>query len=97
MIPLSGALRYNQGMTHGTKPEMNSRDDLVMFIYTLQDELDEHPESWGNKDLVTYLGALARFLNDADGYYHNMKLEIDADVPSWRLMADSLRAASEYD
>ncbi|HEX3599552.1 MAG TPA: hypothetical protein VHU84_05380 [Lacipirellulaceae bacterium] len=77
--------------------EMNSRDDLVHFIYALEDELKEHPDVWENKDLGTFLGALARFLNDADGYYRNAKLDVDADVPSWRLLADSLQAASVYD
>lgn len=77
--------------------EMNTRDDLVQFIYALQDQIKEHPESWDNKDLHTYLGALAAFLNDAHGYYRNAKLNVDADVPSWRLLADCLQAASVYD
>ena len=77
--------------------EMNSRDELVNFIYALQGELEEHPEAWENKDLHTFLGALARFLNDAHGYYRNAKLDVDAGVPSWRLLADSLQAASVYD
>jgi hypothetical protein len=76
---------------------MNSRSDLAQFIYGLQDELKQHPERWENLDLHTYLGALAAFLNDADGYYRNAKLDVDADVPSWRLLADSLQAASAYD
>lgn len=77
--------------------EMNSRSDLVQFIYALQDELKQHPERWENLDLHTYLGALAAFLNDAHGYYRNAKLDVDADVPSWLLLADCLQAASAYD
>jgi hypothetical protein len=76
--------------------EMNSREDLVSFIYALQDDLKEHPEAWENNDLHTFLGALARFLNDAHGYYRT-RLDVNADVPSWRLLADSLQAASVYD
>ncbi len=77
--------------------EMNSRGDLVQFIYALQSDLDEHPEEWENSDLHTYLGALAAFLGDAHGYYRNRKEDADADLPSWRLLADSLQAASVYD
>jgi hypothetical protein len=77
--------------------EMNSRRDLVHFIYALQDDLEQHPEAWENQDLHTFLGAFARFLDDAHGYYRNAKLELDADVPSWRLVADCLQAASVYD
>ena len=77
--------------------EMNSRRDLAQFIYALQDELKQHPERWDNIDLYTYLGALAAFLNDADGYYRNAKLDVDADVPSWLLLADCLQAAAVYE
>ncbi len=77
--------------------EMNTRSDIIQFIYALQDDLKQHPENWENSDLHTYLGALARFLGDADGYYRNMKEDVDADFPSWRLLADSLLAAAVYD
>lgn len=77
--------------------EMNSRGDLARFIYALQDDLEHHPEAWENKDLHTFLGALARFLNDAHGYYRNRKEDFDANTPSWRLLADSLQAATCYD
>lgn len=77
--------------------DMNSRSDLVRFIHALQDELEQHPERWENLDLHTYLGALARFLGDADGYYRNAQIDVDSDVPSWRLFADCLDAAATYD
>lgn len=76
---------------------MDTRVDLVRFIHALQDELEQHPEVWENRDLHSFLGALARFLKDAQGYYQNNKLDINADVPSWRLFADCLLAASAYD
>ena len=76
---------------------MNSRGDLARFIYALQDDLENHPENWENQDLHTFLGAVARFLNDAHGYYQNEKLDFDADVHSWRLLADCLQAATCYD
>jgi hypothetical protein len=77
--------------------EMNSRDNLVRFIYALQNQLKENPKIWENVDLHTYLGALAAFLGDAHGYYRNAKIPVDADAPSWRLLADCLQAASVYD
>ena len=82
---------------NGEVYEMNSRADLVCFIYALQDDMEQNPETWENKDLHTYLGALARFLNDSHGYYRNAKLDVDAGVPSWRILADSLQAAAVYE
>ncbi len=76
---------------------MDSRSDLVQFIYALQTDLNQHPENWENKDLNTYLGALAAFLADAEGFYRNKEVDVDADSPSWRLLADCLQAASVYD
>jgi hypothetical protein len=77
--------------------EMNSRSDLIQFICALQDDLKQHPENWENSDLYSYLGALAGFLGDAHGYYRNKKEDVDPDVPSWRLLADSLQAATVYE
>jgi hypothetical protein len=74
---------------------MESRSDLIQFIYALQDDLKQRPKEWENTDLNTYLGAL--FLGDAHGYYLNRKEDVNADVPSWRLLADSLQAASVYE
>ena len=77
--------------------EINSRQDLVRFVYGLLNNLDQHPEEWDNKDLRYYLRALAAFLNDADGYYKHAHLKESADTPSWQLFAHCLRAASCYD
>jgi len=77
--------------------EMNSRSDLVQYIYALQDDVKGNPKGWENADLHTYLGALAAFLNDAHGYYRNAKLDVNADEPSWLLFADCLVAAAAYD
>ena len=77
--------------------EIGSREEFVRFVYSLEDELRQHPEDWDNKDLATFLSALAAWLSDAHGYYRNLKLDVSADVPSWRLFADSLLAARVYD
>ena len=76
---------------------LDSREDLVRFVYALQVSHTEHPEVWDNRDLATFLGAFAAFLNDAGGYYRNAKLNVSADTPSWRLFADCLLAARVYD
>jgi hypothetical protein len=77
--------------------EMTSRSDLSRFIYALQDDLRDHPKEWDNRDLGTYLRALAAFLNSAHFYYRNVNENVDADAPSWRLFADCLIAAISYD
>jgi hypothetical protein len=85
------------GPPNRTVYRMESRSDLIRFIYALQEDLNQHTEEWENNDLHSYLGALAAFLGDAGGYYRNRKEDVDADLPSWRLLADSLQAASVYD
>lgn len=77
--------------------EIASRSDFVQFIHALLDNLEQHPEVWENRDLRSYMDALAAFLNDAEGYYRNAKLGVSADTPSWRLFADSLLAARVYE
>jgi hypothetical protein len=82
---------------HDEEYDMTSRRDLVRFINSLHDELKDHPEQWDNKDLGDYLDAFAAFLGSAHHYYRNMGEDVDADVPSWRLLADCFVAAISYD
>jgi len=54
-------------------------------------------KDWEHLDLHSYLGAIAAFLNDADGYYKNVKIDALADTPSWRLFANCMLAARVYE
>ena len=74
-----------------------SRDDLIGHIFGMLDDHDAMGDQWENKDLYSFLQAMATWLNDCEGYYHNTGQAVDARQPSWQLFADALSAASVYE
>ncbi|MCF6442126.1 hypothetical protein L1077_22115 [Pseudoalteromonas luteoviolacea] len=76
------------------KPSVNSKSELLSLIKSLS---LENPESWENKTASDFVEALGAWLNDADGYYKNFNLAVDADTPSWQLFADAIQAARHYE
>ncbi|MGI8554126.1 MAG: DUF7660 family protein [Dehalococcoidia bacterium] len=83
-------------ITQETVESMEGRDDLVAFIRTLRCSLTDNPSSWENADLMTYLDALAAWIEDMDGYFRN-RGEAVPERPSWQLLAQMLSAARVYE
>lgn len=75
---------------------VQSRSQLVTFVRDLREQLRDHPERWENRDLDTYLEALAAWAEDMDGYFEG-RGEPVPDSPSWSLIAQLLKAASIYE
>lgn len=81
--------------TKKTRP-INSREDFIHFVYELSKSFQEDPESWGNRDIRSFLEALAAWVEDMDGYYLNQGLPVP-ERPDWRNVADMLLAARIYE
>ncbi|OOQ59275.1 DUF7660 family protein [Mucilaginibacter pedocola] len=75
---------------------IKTREDFVEFTQLLLKNLGEHPEDWENVTLKDYLGAIAAWTEDMDGYYRNMQLPMPANV-DWKVFANILMAASIYE
>ena len=75
---------------------IGSREDLVAFLTALRYDLQTKPEQWANRDLPTYLEALAAWASDLEGYYRNTGQAIPAQ-PSWKMFAEMLLAAKVYE
>lgn len=74
-----------------------SRDDLIEHIFRLLDDHDAVGDQWQNKDIYTFLQAMAAWLDDCEGFYRNTGQPVDARLPSWQLFADAFSAASVYE
>lgn len=81
---------------HEMVPLIRSRDELVTFIGELVEDLKTRPEDWQNVTLERFLSALARWLEDSDGYYINHGIPVPKD-PTWKTVADMLIAAKMYE
>ncbi len=53
-----------------------SREDFIAFVRELRRGLEKDPESWQNRDLTDFLGALAAWTEDIDGYYQNVARQV---------------------
>ncbi|MGD1221713.1 hypothetical protein AB9Q10_25215 [Streptomyces krungchingensis] len=80
-----------------TSPEhVDSREDLAAFVRSQQGSHAEDGSSWQNRDLPSFLEALAAWIDDADGWYRNAGRELP-DSGDWRFFARALRAATIYE
>ena len=50
-----------------------------------------------NKKLENFLEAMSSYAQDIQGYYDNMKQNINADEANWQTFADILKGASIYE
>lgn len=74
---------------------VQSKEDLVLYIRALADDLENNAGSWENPKLEQYLDSLARWLGSIDAVFENMGEEPPTE-PTWGLMALMLYAAKIY-
>lgn len=75
---------------------IQSKNDLIEFIRALDADLRANSAHWENATLERFLGALASWLEDSDGYYRNQGRPVPTS-PSWRDVAEMLMAAKMYE
>lgn len=75
---------------------VKSREDFVRFVAYLNQDFQEKSSEWQNGTLEQFLGGLAGFANDMQGYDRNMGEQVDVENITWRIAAEMLLAASVY-
>jgi len=83
-------------MTDEDREVMDGRLALVARLDELRDELRNHPETWENADLESFLEALAAWLQDAPGHFA-ARGETIPQPPGWGVLAQALTAAKSYE
>ena len=76
---------------------VKSRDELIGYIFELLDDHDAIGDQWENRDIYSFLQAMAAWLQDCDGYYQNNGDKRDVEKPDWQIFADALAAATVYE
>ena len=76
--------------------QIHSRADFISLLRALQSHLQQRPEEWENRDLASFLNAMAAWVEDMDGYYQN-RSECVPDQPTWRTLGQILLAARVYE
>jgi hypothetical protein len=77
--------------------EVTSRQSFANFAQELKNNLLQKPEDWENKTLEDFLDAISAYAEDIHGYYKNIDLPINADIPSWQVFAYIMKGATMYE
>ncbi|MDR1714980.1 MAG: hypothetical protein LBS20_03975 [Prevotella sp.] len=76
--------------------KVKDKQDFVDFIEILIKDLKENSNEWENKSLESFLEAMANWIEDMEGYYHNNNLPIPENI-NWNVFANVLIAAKMYE
>ena len=75
---------------------VKTKEDFVVFIKALVDDLQHNEDSWENPQLDRFLEAFGAWVKDMDGYYMNMQLPPPQNI-NWSVIVDMLMAARVYE
>lgn len=75
---------------------IHTRLDFTAYVRALLRDFRSAPHSWENRDLDSFLEALAAWMKDMDGYYQNQGLALP-EQPTWNMFAEILTAARQYE
>lgn len=76
--------------------KIQTRDEFVIFMHHLLQNLHERPEQWENASLEAYLEAVASWVQDMDGYYRNRGEKVPKHL-TWHHLGEILLAAKIYE
>lgn len=76
--------------------KIQTREDFVSFLRALKMDSAENLSSWENRDIEAFLGAMASWVEDMDGFYINQDLPIP-EKPDWKIFADILMGGKLYE
>ena len=77
--------------------KVTDRQTFIKFLDLLRKDFLDNPENWGNKTVPDFLEALSSYTEDIQGYYDNMRQNVNADKPDWTTFADIFRGARIYE
>jgi hypothetical protein len=76
--------------------QVTDRESFVRFVAHMATEIEANPQAWENCNLASFLEAMARWIEDMDGFYKNQSREQPANI-NWTFMADAFMAARIYE
>jgi hypothetical protein len=77
--------------------KVTDRQTFIKFLDLLRKDFLDNAEDWENKTLPDFLEALSFYAEDIQGYYDNMKQDVNADQPNWQTFADIFKGATIYE
>ena len=74
--------------------DKSEREKFVSDIKAIAEDIGVDIE---NADTKSFILSVANWLEDCDGYYKNMNVEMNINSPSWKLFRDAFNAGLIYE
>ncbi len=74
-----------------------TRIEFINFLKEFKTDFEQNKDNWENKSLEDFLESMIAYTEDIQGYYDNMKLNVNADEPTWENFMTILKGASVYE
>jgi len=74
-----------------------TRIEFIQFLEEFKTDFDQNKENWENVNLSDFLESMISYTEDIQGFYDNMKMDINADKPTWENFSQILKGASIYE
>lgn len=75
---------------------VKSKEDFISFINKLSEDNQINNDEWENEDILSYLEGISSWVEDMDGYYKNMKLDVPTNV-DWKFIATLFYVGKIYE
>ncbi len=80
----------------GGRNDNISRDDFIAILNNLSRDNRCCNNEWENKDISSYLEAIASWVEDMDGYFENMNLDMPENI-DWQFIATLFQVGKIYE
>ena len=75
---------------------IKTKAEFIEFINILIKDINDKPEEWEDKPVMSYLESIQSWVEDMDGYYQNTKREVPQDI-NWNFIATLLYVGKIYE
>jgi hypothetical protein len=79
--------------------EVNDKRSFMVFLELFLEDykLNKDKPEWENNTLESFLDTMAVYTKVIDRCYKNIGMDVNTDIPSWRIFADIMRGAKVYE
>lgn len=73
-----------------------NKEDFLCFMEKLKEDSQLNGEEWENKEIYSYLAGISSWLEDMEGYFHNMGMVMPTDI-DWQFIATLFYVGKIYE
>lgn len=75
---------------------VNSKEDFIKFLTELRLDKEQKSEEWENSEIASYLEGICSWVDDMEGYFDNMQIEMPTDI-DWKFIATLFYVGKIYE